>query len=220
MRQDIEQATLRALEAYANLRGARVLEIGCGTGRVTAMVADRARFLVGLEPARESVREARRSVPGAHFVQGSGAGLPFGPDRFDVVLFSLSLHHHPSPGAALVEAERVLVPGGRLLVVEPEPDGEIQLLCNIFENEDHRLERAAQALEKTGLRTMADQVFSTLWVFDDWGDVKRYVFEYYRHPTDSAEGTAREAAMKEFLGAKIKDAPVNMTDTLRLIALT
>ena len=215
MLQDVEQITRRRITARARFHDARILEIGCGPGRVTAMYADATRMTIGVEPdPGEAIRAAQR-VPDACFACASGMALPFRDTRFDVVLFTLSLHHHPDPADALNEAGRVLAPRGRVLVLEPEPDGEIQRLCNIFDNEDHLLERARSAVEQRGQGPLSRESFHTPWVFEDFDDVCRYAFGYYGCPSDAA----RREAMRAFLGPRAHDRPLRMTDRLRLDCL-
>lgn len=215
MQQDAEHATLRRLESRARFRGSRVLEVGCGNGRVTAMYAHAPRLALAVEPDEDAVRRAAGAVPGVRFLCASGMGLPVAARCFDVVLFTLSLHHHPDPDQALDEAARVLAPQGRVLVLEPAAEGEIQRFCNIFCNEDHRLERAEQALARTGLRTCSHDVFATDWLFEDFDAAARYAFDYYDHPEDPD----KRAAMRAFLGPKSRLRPLPMTDTLRLTCL-
>ncbi|MEO1001307.1 MAG: class I SAM-dependent methyltransferase, partial [Pseudomonadota bacterium] len=60
-------------------------------------------------------------------------GLP--AEAFDLVLFSNSLHHVPDPPAALAEARRILVPGGRVAVMEPEGDDALTPVMRFIDDE-------------------------------------------------------------------------------------
>jgi ubiquinone/menaquinone biosynthesis C-methylase UbiE len=95
----------------------RVLDVGAGTGANFPLYAADARpVAVDVDPAMLA-RAGRR--PGAPRLVVADAGkLPF-PDRsFETVIFTLVLCSVPAPAAAVREARRVLVPGGRLVVVE------------------------------------------------------------------------------------------------------
>jgi SAM-dependent methyltransferase len=131
------------------------------------------------------------------------------------VLFTLSLHHHPEPAAALAEAERAAAPGGRVLVLEPAAEGEIQRFCGVFENEDHRLEAAQLALTRCGMRLVSEETFCTDWVFEGFQEAAGYAFAYYNHPEDPA----KRRALRDFLGNKADRRPLVMHDTLRLACL-
>ena len=77
-------------------KDARVLEIGCGAGRLTRRYASAVRFAVGLDSASETLVIAKHERPSdlarkMAFVQTGASTLPFGAGAFDVVLFGWSL---------------------------------------------------------------------------------------------------------------------------------
>jgi ubiquinone/menaquinone biosynthesis C-methylase UbiE len=103
--------------------GARVLEVGCGTGAVARMLATRPRVgsVVGLDPSAVFVDHARRLAEGMadlSYVVGSGIALPFDDGAFDAVVFHTVLSHIPDAGRALAEAARVTAAGGALAVFD------------------------------------------------------------------------------------------------------
>lgn len=100
--------------------GSRVLEVGCGTGVITAMIADLEGVgeVVGIDPAPGLIRRARERRPDLTFDVGDGQALPYADASFDGVVFATTLCHLPDPGLALSEARRVLRPAGTLLVYE------------------------------------------------------------------------------------------------------
>ena len=105
--------------------GARVLEVGCGPGRLSILLTRRHGLHVtglDLDPAMVERARANAARPaGEHggepsFLVGDVASLAF-PDRsFDLVVSTLSMHHWADPTAGLAEIGRVLRPGGRALV--------------------------------------------------------------------------------------------------------
>jgi ubiquinone/menaquinone biosynthesis C-methylase UbiE len=107
---------LRALVRAAHFPGARVLEIGSGTGRLAFRAASVARTVVGLESFADDVAFAVRSCPGelrdrVRFVHGSGTALPFRSGSFDLP--------HEGMVDALRDAWRVLTNGGMLIDLRP-----------------------------------------------------------------------------------------------------
>jgi SAM-dependent methyltransferase len=214
MREDSEQRTLAAITATVDLRGHRVLEIGCGDGRVTAMLAGIPATMTGIEPDAGCLRRAGKRVPGADFVAGSGQALPFFSNAFDTVIFTLSLHHQDS-GNALAEAGRVLEEDGCIVAIEPEPDGDIERLCCLVEDESRELADAAAAMAGPPFRITCNETFSTRWVFDDRADLVDWLFSYYHHPRDPA--VVRE--VDRFLGNRIYHRPLALRDDLRIVRL-
>ncbi|WP_058367485.1 class I SAM-dependent methyltransferase [Haloparvum sedimenti] len=104
-------------------RADRALDVGCGNGRHTELLAARADTAVGVDVSRELLREAvaRATERGfdAAFVHGDAAALPFADRSFGVATYVATLHHLPSREArvrSLDEIARVLAPGGAALV--------------------------------------------------------------------------------------------------------
>ena len=121
--------------------GERVLDVGCGPGRLTivaGIVAGLEGETCGIDPAPEMVELAHRNAARAgvrvRFEVGAIEALPYPDDHFDVVLNSLMLHHLPDElkRRGLAEIRRVLKPGGRVVAVDfgATPDeGFGHLLC-------------------------------------------------------------------------------------------
>jgi ubiquinone/menaquinone biosynthesis C-methylase UbiE len=96
---------------------ARVLEVGCGTGVLTRVLARWTNVgdVVGIDPAPAFLRKARElaaDLPNVSFQEADGRELSFDDATFDAVLFDSTLSHVPSPELALAESYRVLRPGG------------------------------------------------------------------------------------------------------------
>lgn len=112
-----------ALVELGDLRGRRVLDVGCGTGRLAAALAQEARAKVwGVDASDEMVAVARETVPtGVGIRLAEAEHLPFRDGWFDRVTMSLVLHLVDRP-RALAEARRVVGVGGRLAISTFHPD--------------------------------------------------------------------------------------------------
>jgi SAM-dependent methyltransferase len=110
--------------AAAAPEGGKVLEVGCGPGRLSVALAERGLAATGLDLDPAMVGRARSNAGKATlpadlvptFTVGNVASLPFPDASFDVVVSTLSMHHWDDPRAGLSEIGRVLRPGGRALV--------------------------------------------------------------------------------------------------------
>jgi trans-aconitate methyltransferase len=108
---------LRVAERLAPGAGERILDIGCGTGRLTSHVARRVKnlFVVGLDRSTAMLREATRHAEEAvGFVQSDAAALPFS-ETFDAVFSTATFHWVPDHDRLFREIHGVLRPGGRLV---------------------------------------------------------------------------------------------------------
>jgi ubiquinone/menaquinone biosynthesis C-methylase UbiE len=99
-------------------RHRRVLDVGCGTGIMSAKLAASGRQVLGVDLSPAMVREARRKRSrNLDFVQGDAEHLPVEDGGFDAVVNLISFHHYPHGDRALAEFHRTLRPSGRLVLV-------------------------------------------------------------------------------------------------------
>jgi ubiquinone/menaquinone biosynthesis C-methylase UbiE len=96
----------------------RVLDAGCGTGRMSRYLAGRGCRVRGVDLSPAMVAQARRTHGDLSFVVGSLTDLPFPDRQFAGVMLWYSIIHTPADGQARIfaEAARVLRPAGHLLV--------------------------------------------------------------------------------------------------------
>ena len=106
-----------------DLHGRRILDVGCGTGRLAAALADEARAKVwGIDASAEMVAVTRETVPvGVGVRQGVAERLPFRDGWFDRVTMSIVIHLVDRP-SAFAEARRVVPPDGRIAIATFHPD--------------------------------------------------------------------------------------------------
>ena len=93
---DSEGEHLAALRRLASFSGERVLELGCGDGRLTVPIAAEAAFVLAFDPDAEAVARARGSLPAeladrVAYEVASGTEIEIEPTSFDIAVFSWSL---------------------------------------------------------------------------------------------------------------------------------
>jgi ubiquinone/menaquinone biosynthesis C-methylase UbiE len=116
-----------AEDIFTGMEGARRgLDVGCGPGQFTILIAERASGakIWGIDLAPTMIELARRHAAESaaadrlHFEVADVAELPFPDDYFDAVISSGSIKHWPDQVSALREIHRVLVPGGHAFIGE------------------------------------------------------------------------------------------------------
>jgi SAM-dependent methyltransferase len=114
---------LQTLAAEAKPTDARILEIGCGTGRWLAELAKPARHCYGIDPSAGMLRQAQQRPAPIDLIHGRGEHLPIPDDSFDLLYAVNVIHHITGQRAFIDEAYRVLRPGGRLAIIGMDPHG-------------------------------------------------------------------------------------------------
>ena len=107
----------RLVERLSLKAGDRVLDVGCGTGRLARWIAEIVgpSGVVGVDPLIDRVDVARAAAPRLSFAVGQAEDLgAFEAESFDAVSMSAVFHWVRDKPKALAEARRVLRPGGRL----------------------------------------------------------------------------------------------------------
>jgi ubiquinone/menaquinone biosynthesis C-methylase UbiE len=216
MELDRENVEIGTIRRYTPLEGKRVLEVGCGDGRVTALLSEEAGDLVAIDPDEESIVEARDHIKGVDFRVGSGETLEFDNESFDLVMFTMSLHHHRDCKKALREAYRVLKREGQLILLEPAIDGEIQRLFHLFMDETEGIKGALDAINDSQFYTEHCETFSKDWVFEDSQELYDYHFEHYG---DSRYNGSIIGSINELLGERIDERPIVVRDKITIVSM-
>ncbi len=141
---------------------ARVLDAGCGTGRISRYLAERGCLVEGVDLSPGMVAMARRDNPDLVFTVGSLTDLPCPGDRFAGVMLWYSIIHTPPAGLARIFAEttRVLRPAGHVLVAFQSGEGirDVSAAYRRFGHEIklerhlHTADHVAAVMESHGLR--------------------------------------------------------------------
>lgn len=118
------EAAMTAVLGEAPIR--RLIDIGTGTGRMLELFGGQADHALGIDRSSEMLRLARaklaeRGLTNAELRQADLYALPLADDAADVAILHHVLHFAQQPGAAIREAARVLMAGGRLLIADFAP---------------------------------------------------------------------------------------------------
>lgn len=96
LQKDPEGFEKKTLHKFADLSNKRILEVGCGEGRLTWKYAAASHLTVGFDPDRDAVRIARADSPHdlrkhVHFAQASAKDIPFSKETFEIAILAWSL---------------------------------------------------------------------------------------------------------------------------------
>lgn len=125
-------------------RAGRVLDVGCGSGGVTADLRSLGPEVVAVDVEPAMARRTRASLPDAAVLQADGRRLPFADGVFDAAVCNLVLLWTPEPERVVAEMARVVRPGGVVLAsMEPDYGGKVHfpenpLIDLVFQGEGVR----------------------------------------------------------------------------------
>jgi len=111
------------LDVAGEVRGAKVLDAGCGPGLYAEELVRRGAVVTAIDASEEQLRIARERLPATTDVRQAvlGEPLPFPDASFDLVICALVIHYVADRAAAFSEFHRVLRPGGRAIVSTQHP---------------------------------------------------------------------------------------------------
>ena len=117
-------AKTRIIDAVVRLgalkAGARIADLGCGSGAFTVLLHERGFVPVGLDISPKLIALARQKFHGIEFLEGDADKFPpFADASLDAVLLSGLIHHFPDPRRLAGETHRVLKRGGRFVAFDP-----------------------------------------------------------------------------------------------------
>ncbi len=206
-------------------KGRSVLDVGCGAGTFTWLIAPMFERVAGLDPKAACIEEAKAAAKAkgidADFRVGEAEKMPFADGSFDVVVFSNSLHHIPGMDAAMAEAARVVKPGGLVYVMEPVPAGTFFEATRLVNDETEIRGEAWRSLHRvTGLKPEIERLYRARRGFSsiqEWRDGqighdphRGVLFEQHKDEIDR-----RFHAAAEHEGGKLMFTTVSRVNVLR-----
>ena len=150
----------------------RLLDAGGGTGRIAGRLRDQVDRVVIADSSLKMLRQANNKG-GFDAVGSHTEMLPFSDGSFKRIIVVDAYHHLADQDASLVELWRVLAPGGRLVIEEPDIDRFAVKLIAVAEKialmRSHfvRAERIAERLSGMGANTAIERENHAAWVIAD-----------------------------------------------------
>jgi ubiquinone/menaquinone biosynthesis C-methylase UbiE len=157
--------------AFAGLEpGMRALDVGCGSGLLTAALADRlgARNVAAADPSEPLLATCADRVPGADVRRAPAEALPWPDDSFDAVLSQLVLNFVSDADAAVAEMGRIVARGGILASCTWDYAGGMQMLRTFW---DAAAELDPRAPDEQNMRYRSADELAALWERHELDDV-------------------------------------------------
>lgn len=112
----------RSYQLLNGLPGETAVDVGCGTGRAVAELRERGIRATGIDMSSQMISVAQRRFPDGDFRIASASSLPFADHSLDLYRSERVYQYIADPAEALLEARRVLAPGGRIVLLDPDAD--------------------------------------------------------------------------------------------------
>ena len=179
MRLDPEKKEIKELRSLIDLRNKEILEIGCGDGRITAMLKRKDNNILAIEPDKEQLKLARKKVSGVKFQVGTMSNLKT-KKKFDLVIFSMSFHHVPvrSKKTVIKKAFSLLNQNGQILLIEPAIDGQVcEVVMTLVPAERKRIEAANKVIKE--LKILKKKSIELNWCYDDFESLSGFYEEMF-----------------------------------------
>jgi len=203
MIQDATNQQIKMLNTHCPLAGKTVLEIGCGTGRISRDLARHAARVLASDPDAAAIAAARvkSQATNVTFIHSPEGIPPLAKGAFDLVIYTLSLHHVPKQEmhSNLQRAGELLKPAGEILVLEPAAGGsfnEAKSRFGIGSGDERPLIAAALHALRTlpGWHLSGIENFMTEFWFENQDD-----FYTSKLPSFNELSNARQAEIASFL---------------------
>lgn len=98
------------------------LDIGCGTGNYTCVLADKGLKFIGVEPSEKMLSEAKSKTQNIKWLNGTAEQIPADNKTFDGIIATLTIHHWTDIKKAFIELNRVLADNGRIIMFTSTPE--------------------------------------------------------------------------------------------------
>ena len=174
---------------------ASVLELGAGTGKLTAQLVDLGHDVVATDPDQTMLARLSRNLPEVRTLQAHAEELPVGDRAYDAVVAAQAFHWFDLD-RALPEIARVLKPGGRVGLVWNQRDESIPWVRRLGKiiGTQEQLDEPAQALSESGLFGEVEEASYVHWQQVDRKSIQDLVLSRSNVAVLDDEGRAAKLA--------------------------
>lgn len=170
-----QRTHLEVLRSELKLSGATLIDVGCGAGALSHLLAGEGAHVVGVDPSADAIaRAVAGGGPSERYLAGCAEDLPVADHHADIVTFLNSLHH-VSTGAlrqALAEARRVVRADGIVYIQEPLAEGQYFEVVRLLDDEREvraAAQRAVHDAHGVGLEVIRELEYDALVRHRDFG---------------------------------------------------
>ncbi len=114
-----QKKRLDLIEKEVDLKGKKVLDVGCGTGSYGLGFLKRGADYFGIDIDAEKIKKARKNINSGIFKVSSSENIPFPDESFDLIFLNEVLEHVENDEETIIECLRVLKNKGRIVVFAP-----------------------------------------------------------------------------------------------------
>ncbi|SDZ91209.1 Methyltransferase domain-containing protein [Desulfuromusa kysingii] len=221
---DPDNKYIQKIHSHAPLTGATVLDVGCGDGKISRNIAEYASRVVATDSNATVLEQAKQKnhARNIEFLY-TPDGIPdLAAHSFDLVLYTLSLHHIPKDKmvANLSHSGHLLKDNGKIIIIEPSDTGSFMAIKKRFgagsgDESQERLQAVDAMKNLAGWTLSLDYHFDVVFQFTDEND-----FFAHKLPNYQTLPTAELAELKQFLKRSSTDQGIILTTGRRLNILT
>ncbi len=136
--QYLRKAQGHVIELAHPEQNVKFLDIGCGTGHAVGLAAKSVNYsgnFYGVDISGNMIRKARKNFEGfenLHFIKANSEAIPLPDNFFEIIICTYSFHHYLHPEKAMSEIARLLIPGGKIYILDPIADRQIMRFIDLF----------------------------------------------------------------------------------------
>lgn len=169
----IEKKTLLNL---IDFKSKNVLEIGCSYGRLIEYYHKIPNYILGIDSNLSFINSAKKNknFKNCEFICGDFLIQEFS-QKFDLIIFSMSLHHLKKYDQALKKAYNLLNTSGEILIIELTVNNYLNVIMSLFDDERKEIVEASNSISKFGKYIKLTEKVALKWNFNNFEDLISYL---------------------------------------------